>query len=356
MMKKNNLIINYDYYLFLAYLLLMIAGLIMQLNISSVRSNMSFFYRQLIWFVISFPVLWLAFYKINLDKIRNYIFPLVIFTIILLIIVLIFGENIKGSLRSIRIWHINIQPSILARIVLILYTAHILDKNQRYIDDESSPKKFLAHFSALIVIPIIILGLILAEKHFTPLVIASMTLISLLFLARINLKTIGVIILIASITIFLVLQFGPSYRSQRMDSYRKYSLFFKNNDSAEHTNQEAEYQIRESLISLASGKLFGTSPRKGTGKHYFLPEAKTDYVFAIIGEEYGFLGGLIIILCYCFLCYRGLKSSQQQNTLFLRLTGYGLSMNIFFNVIVNIGVAMSAFPSTGVTLPFISYG
>ena len=153
----------------------------------------------------------------------------------------------------------------------------------------------------------------------------------------------------------LVIQFGPTYRSRRFQSYKKYSLFFKNQTSdADQLNDD--YQVRQSLISLASGKIFGTSPRKGTGKHYFLPEAKTDYIFSIIGEEFGFLGAAVILILFIFLFYRSIIDAVQYDDLYLKLLGFGLGMNIFYNAMVNIGVAISAIPSTGVTLPFISYG
>jgi rod shape determining protein RodA len=116
---------------------------------------MSFFYRQFIWFGLSIFSLWFAFKVIKLEKIRPYIFMFLIITILLLIAVLIFGENVKGAVRSFRIWKINIQPSLIARIVLILYFAHFLDKKQKIIDD-TRPKGFLRHFNALIVMTLIV--------------------------------------------------------------------------------------------------------------------------------------------------------------------------------------------------------
>ena len=119
---------------------------------------------------------------------------------------------------------------------------------------------------------------------------------------------------------------------------------------------DKEYQVRESLLSLSGGKLTGTTPTKGTGKHYFLPEAKTDYIFSIIGEEFGFIGALIVIGLFIFLFYRTIINALRQDDIFLKLAGIGLGMNIFFNAMVNIGVSIAILPSTGVTLPFISYG
>ena len=125
-MKAKTYIAEYDYYILFVYMLLMFIGLYMQLNISSIRTSMSFFYRQFIWFGLSIFSLWFAFKVVKLEKIRPYIFMFLIITILLLIAVLIFGENVKGAIRSFRIWKINIQPSLIARIVLILYFAHFI--------------------------------------------------------------------------------------------------------------------------------------------------------------------------------------------------------------------------------------
>jgi len=354
-MKKNSIIVKYDYYILSMYIILMVFGLIMQLNISSVRSSMLFFYKQAMWFILSFLSVWFAFKVIDLQKLRKFIFIFVIITIALLILVLIMGNTVKGGTRSIRLMGISIQPSLIARVVLVLYFAHILDKKKKEIP-LSTPKGFLFKFSALIIIPAIIYFLILIEKHFTPLIISSLTILSLLFLAKIRLKTIAIILLIISITGVGIVKLGPKYRGERMDIYARYSLFHKMLGIDTEYEGKRDYQIKESLISLASGKIIGTGSKRGTGKHYFLPEAKTDYIFAIIGEEYGFLGALLIIALFAFLFLRTVINSMHTDSFYIKLVSYGLGMNIFFNAMVNIGVAMSALPSTGVTLPFISYG
>lgn len=354
-MENKKIIAQYDYYILSLYIILMIFGLIMQLNISSVRTSMMFFYKQALWFILSFLTVWFAFKVVDLQKLRKFIFVFVLLTIILLVLVLILGETVKGGTRSISLLGINIQPSLIARVVLVLYFAHILDKKKKEIS-LSTPRGFVTRFSALIIIPALIYALILVERHFTPLIISSLTILSLLFLAKIRLSTILLFLLIISVAGISVLKFGPRYRGERMDIYASYSLFHKalGNDQEYHGNRD--YQIRESLISLASGKLIGTGSKRGTGKHYFLPEAKTDYVFAIIGEEFGFLGALFILALFSVLFLRSIINGARSDSLYIRLVAYGLGMNIFFNAMVNIGVAMSALPSTGVTLPFISYG
>jgi cell division protein FtsW len=202
---------------------------------------------------------------------------------------------------------------------------------------------------------LIVFLLILAEKHFSPLIISGFTLILLLLLAKIRFSTILLIICISLFALMIVLKLGPSYRSERMQIYTKYSLLHKAFNKDTEYNGTSDYQIRESLISLTGGRLFGTTPQKGTGKHYFLPEAKTDYIYSIIGEEFGFIGALFVMALYVFLFARAIINSYKKD-MFLKLAGIGLGMNIFFNAMVNIGVSLAVIPSTGVTLPFISYG
>jgi cell division protein FtsW len=327
----------------------------MQLNISSIRTDMSFFYRQFVWFLLSGIFLWIGFKLINLEKLRRYNILFILGTLTLLILVLLIGDTVKGATRSISILGINFQPTLIARLILLIYCAHILDKKKDYIEN-SHPKQFLTNFFPIIFIAALFYILILIQKHFTPLIISVLTIISLLYLVRIKLTSILTLFFIALVFITLVIQFGPQYRSERMDIYAQYSLPYRILGTASEYEGEKDYQVRESLIALSSGKMFGTSPARGIGKHYFLPEAKTDYIFAIIGEEFGFLGALLIIFLFCFLFFRTIISSSKQSSLFYKLTGYGLGMNIFFNAMINIGVAISVLPSTGVTLPFISYG
>jgi cell division protein FtsW len=358
--KRKLMIVDHDNTILLTYIALIFVGIFMQLNINSVRSDLSFFFKQAFWFILSFISLWISFKVISLEFLRKAIFPFLVLTLLLLIAVffksIIFPESaVNGSVRSIRILGINIQPSILARVVLVLFTANVLAKKSDRID-ESTPKNFILDFSFMIIIIIIIYALILHERHFTPLVISSLTLLWMLILAKIRYSTVISIIFLVSIAGFLVLNFGPDYRGNRMNIFRKYSLTHKALNIDSDSPVSNDYQVRESLIALASGGLLGRGPTHGLAKHYFLPEAKTDYVFAIIGEDFGLWGSLLIIIAYCAIFWRAFINSRREKDLFLKLAGIGLGLNLFINAMVNIGVAISALPATGVTLPFISYG
>ena len=360
MKKRKNIIVNYDSWILLIYLFLVFVGIFMQLNINSVRTNLSFFINQLHWLILSLFFMWFSFKVVTINFIRKAIFPLLLITLGLLIAVLIKSlivENadVNGSVRSIKVLGINIQPSLLSRVVLVLFTTNALDRKKDKCED-SNPINFFKNFNFLLIIIAIFFGFILSEKHFTPLIISGLTIMWLFVLAKIRFKTIFLMIVIVSLLGFFVIKFGPQYRSVRMKIFHKYSLIHKAMDKAGDYKGDSEYQIRESLIALASGHVLGRGPNRGMAKHYFLPEAKTDYIFSIIGEDFGLWGSFLIFAAYCFLFWRTFQNSVKEKDHFLKFAGIGLGMNIFFNAMVNMGVAMSALPSTGVTLPFISYG
>jgi cell division protein FtsW len=351
MKNKRAKIVGYDYHLLAIYFILMLFGLYMQINIGSVRTSLHFFFMQLAWSVISIFSLWFAFRFINFEKARKLIFPFLIIIIILLIIVLVTGVENKGGIRRI----FGTQPSLFARVLIILYFAHILDKKKDCIED-TKPKGFFRHFNSLIIISIIIFGLVFAGRHLSILIILAMTLFWMLWIANIRFATMMTFLSIIPIMLIAVLLFGREYRKERVDIYANYSLFHRAAAIETQYTGDKDYQIQQSLISLASGGLWGTTPARGTGKHYFLPEARTDYIFSIIGEEFGFIVAAFIWGLYVFLFIRTFIIAKKAQNMYQKLAAYGLGMNIFFNALVNVGVAMSALPSTGVTLPFISYG
>jgi len=354
--KSRFMLVNYDSALLLTYLFLCGIGLYMMLNLSSVREiQMTTFIKQLIWFIISAVAMFITFVYIDLKKIRSIIPYLTFINIILLFLVLFLGRESKGAIRSFSFFGVSFQPSLTARVMLVMYFAHFIDKKKELLPD-TTPMFFLKHFLPMIVITLVSFAIILKQRHLSTIIISSMTLLSILWIVRVRLKTILVIVLIGAIGLFGVLKFGASYRSSRMEVYKKYSLFHKILGIQAETVSSDDYQTRESLTSLSKGGFFGVSSDFGQAKNFYLPESNTDYIFSVIGEERGFIGAILVFVAYCLIFFRGLLGSWKVEDLYLKIIGIGLTLNIFYNAIVNIGVAMSAFPSTGVTLPFISYG
>ncbi len=351
--KTQRYIVSFDKGILLAYGLLCLVGLIVMLDISSVQSSMVYFYRQLLFLIVSAIGALVILYSFNLEKLRGLAPYLVYLTIVLLIIVLIKGNTVKGATRQISLGFINFQPSFLARVVLVFYFAHVLDRKHEQLL-QSTPTNFFANFPALVVLTGFVFLLIILERHLSTLIIGGMTLYGMFIYAGAKKRLLLIIALIGLLGGILVLTHGADYRKSRISTYKKYSLFLK--PKGEVKADDSDYQVKESLTALTSGGLFGTGMSRGRAKHYYLPEARTDYIFTIIGEEWGFLGAIVVFGLHCYLFFRALRMANTRESRYLRFLGVGLALNIFCNVLVNTGVAMSILPPTGNTLPFISYG
>ena len=334
------------------YITLSIFGVLMILDIVSVRHSYERFIRQLIWVGLTIPI-FLIVYNIPLYIIRKLAFPLVMISIILLIGTLIpgIGVEVNGVMRRIQIGSFGFQPSILARLALIIYIAHILDKNQEFIED-AGIKNFLMNFRPLWIIPLIIFILIYFGRDFSTAAITFILVLTIFFLARIRLSIILSIILIALILVFVIIQMGPKYRKARIITYVNFIL----NKEIPKEKQEYIYQPKQSLIAISNGRILGVGSKRGRAKLFYLPFPETDYIFSVIVEEWGFIMSLLILSAYSYIFYRGMRIAVNTNSLFTSLLIAGCSLNIIINVIINVAVAIVLIPSTGVTLPFISYG
>ncbi|MDD3534986.1 MAG: FtsW/RodA/SpoVE family cell cycle protein [Candidatus Cloacimonetes bacterium] len=345
---------SYDKGILLCYLALCVIGLIVMLNISSVQSSLQYFYKQLFFFVASFIVALVVLYLFNFEKIRRANIYLVYLTIALLVLVLIKGVTKKGATRAIDLKLISLQPSFIARVALVFLFAHILDYKNELLRATKNIFHFPKNFLELTVLSGVVFYLIYAEKHLSSIIIAGITLLGMLWYAGIRKRIMLILLIVGVAGAFFMSNHSEAYRKQRIETYKKYNLFFKDREVQE-TDQK-DYQVKESLTALTSGGLFGTGIARGRGKHYYLPEARTDYVFTIIGEEFGYFGAMIVFLLHSLLFFFAIRVSNRNENQYLRFLGVGLALNIYINVLVNTGVAMSIIPSTGNTLPFISYG
>jgi len=355
--KKNRLstyIVGFDKTILLSYILLAIIGLIVMVDISSVQSSMTYFYKQLIFVFISGIAVVFILYFFNFEKLRFANTYFVYLSIFLLVLVLLKGTTVKGATRGISLGLISIQPSFFARVALVFFFANVLDKKHDLLLETKNILHFPKNFPELTLLTVLVFVLIFVGKHLSAIVIAGVTLMSMLLYAGIRKRIILIIMGLGLLTGMLIITQGDSFRMQRMQTFKKYSLFFKERDLSQSAN--ADYQVRESLVALTSGGLFGTGIARGRAKHYYLPEARTDYVYTIIGEEAGYLGAMVVFLLHSLLFFAALRMSNKQENRYYRFLGAGMALNIYSNVLVNTGVAMSILPPTGNTLPFISYG
>lgn len=355
-MKKSRTqayIISFDKIILFAYLGLCFIGLLTMLDIASVQSSMSYFYKHLVFLTISILAAIFVLYFPNLDKLKPLNPYLVYLAIIFLGLVLFMGTTVKGGTRQLGFGFISFQPSFYARLALVFFFASYLDKKH----DEllsADVKTFAREFLPLIFCTGLIFLLIILEKHLSTLIISGLTLLGILTYAGIKFRLIALILLIGFLGGVVILTQGEDYRSKRLEIYKKYSLFLRNGN--EVTTEADDYQVRESLTALSSGGFLGTGIARGRAKHYYLPEARTDYIYTVIGEEFGFVGAFVVFALHCLLFFRAFRVANRQENRYLQFLCAGVAMNIFFNTLVNVGVSISILPPTGNTLPFVSYG
>ncbi|MDA8572874.1 FtsW/RodA/SpoVE family cell cycle protein [Flavobacteriaceae bacterium] len=274
-------------------------------------------------------------------------FPVVL---ILLLVTLLQGTTIDGANASrwIRVPFVGFtfQPSTLAALVLMVFVARYLSKvfEQKITFKSSLVPLWLPVFVVLI--------LILPANFSTTAIIFTMILV-LAFLGGYPLKYLGAIVgsglLVLAFFVLLAKAF-PDAMPNRVDTWTsRIANFMDDHDS------EEDYQIEKAKIAIATGSLYGLGPGKSVQKN-FLPQSSSDFIFAIIIEEYGLLGGLFLLILYLLLLFRIVIVAQKAETVFAKLLTIGVGLPIIFQALINMGVAVELFPVTGQTLPLISSG
>jgi cell division protein FtsW len=355
-MKKNrntSYIVSIDNTILGCYLALLVIGLLVMLDITSVQSTMVNFYRHAVFVGVSVLAAIITVYFVKVDKLRPLNRWLVYLIMGLLVLVFLIGVKTKGAERWLMIGPVGIQPSTMARLVLILFFAGYLDSKQDKINI-ANVKELGMEFIPLILYTVVIFVLIFLGKHLSTLIIGGATLLGMLFYAGLRKRFVLGVLMLGLIAGTVIIAKGDSFRSDRINTYKVYSLLVPNRPAP--SNSAEEYQVKESLTALTSGGFLGTGMAHGRAKHYFLPEAGTDYIYTIIGEEFGFLGAALVLLLHALLFFRILKLAETQENRYHKYLMAGLGMNIFFNALINTGVSMSIIPATGNTLPFVSYG
>lgn len=266
----------------------------------------------------------------------------------LLYLTLVVGYNINNATRVIPIFGLTFQPSDMAKVFLVVYIARYLSKNQDEVDKFSVFAKILG-LIAIVIIPII------PENLSTALVIMTTSTL-LLIIGRIKLSFIltlvGIGFVLASLFYLFLMNIDMAkYQDTRMPTWKKRIETFMGKDDDGNSN----YQQLQSKIAVASGGIWGKGPGNSTQRN-FLPHPYSDFIFAIIVEEYGFLGGLIIIACFIVLIVRSLKMVLDSQRSFAALIVLGIAVSTTFQAFIHMGVSVGKLPVTGLTLPLVSMG
>lgn len=242
---------------------------------------------------------------------------------------------------------ISFQTSTLAALVLFVFVARYLSKNNE------EPITFQTSFIELWVPVFITLGLILPANFSTTALIFSMILM-LTFVGKYPLKYLGFIIGLAIMFLFLFMLLSKVFPDSKLFSRRSTWESRIENFTTNKPNED-DYQIEKAKIAIASGGIYGLGPGKSVQKH-FLPQSSSDFIYAIIVEEWGLIGGFGILLLYLLLFFRFVIAAHKANSSFGKLLVVGLGFPMIFQAMINMAVAVELLPVTGQTLPLISSG
>ena len=343
--KKNNMK-SIDYALLCALLLLLFIGVIMVYSSSSyyalyqkdVYNTDYYFIKEITWVIVG-TIGMLTTMSLDYHIYKKFTPWLVLITLALLVIVLFAGADINGAIRWIRLGPLSFQPSELAKYVLVLYLALLIDRRKNKI------KKFGEGTVFYLCIAAVFAVLILLEKNLSITAIIMMVAFIMILVGGAKISHLLSLVPVG-IAAGIGLIFTASYRLERLTSFL--------NPWADPSDNS--YQLIQSLYALGSGGIFGVGLGNSRQKALFMPEPHNDFIFSIIGEELGLIGCIFIIFLFMFIVIRGTTIAIKSRDNYGFLLAIGIISVISIQAIINIAVVSGSMPVTGVPMPFISYG
>ncbi len=321
-------------------------GLVMVLSASSVQaleesgSTWTYVVRQATWLALS-TVVMVIMAKVDYRHWRRLALPLLALTALLLVAVLhpALGAEVNGARSWFDFGAIRLQPSELAKLALLLFCADLLARRSHRMAD-----------SRLTLRPVLLVGgavagLVLMQSDLGAAIVIGAIIVSVLFLAGIPLARLGGVLGVATAG-FLFMALRESYRRDRLLVFLHPGV----------DPLDSGYQITQSLTGVASGGLFGVGLGASRAKYGFLPNAHTDFIFAIIGEELGLVGAVLVVGLFLTFATLGVRTALAAPDRFGMLVAGGITAWVLTQAFVNIGGVLGLLPITGLTLPFISFG
>lgn len=270
----------------------------------------------------------------------------------LLLYTLVFGTTANEASRWYTLpgFNITFQPSDFAKLALIMFLARQLAKHQE------NTRDFVKAFIPVIVPIIAITGLIMPANLSTALLL-FLTSVVLMFIGRVHFRYIMLTIAagIVGLALFITVIFLFPKTSNRVATWQNRIENFISKDSNPDKIDDKDYQVKQALIAVANGGLFGKLPGNSTQKN-FLPHPYSDFIYAIIIEEYGLVGGIVVVLLYLILLYRGMRIAAKAPRNYGAFLAIGITCSLVFQAMINMAVAVKLAPVTGQTLPLISMG
>lgn len=336
---------EFDSVIFYTTMILVFIGIIMVFSASFVQSSFKhhdayYFLKKNIVFAILGFISMITIANIDYRFWKKNAKSLGIIAFILLILVLTpLGIKANGARRWLGYSALTIQPAEIAKFATIIITAKLIEK--KYDDIKSLTKGVLP----LIIIPALFFILIMLQPNMSTAGTIILVTFVMIFVAGMDMKFVGVMFG-SGVALFLALALTSEYRLKRILSFL---------DPFQDPLGNG-YQVIQGLYALGSGGLFGMGLGKSQQKWFYIPEPQNDFIFAIIGEELGLVGCIVVIMLFVILVYRCIRIALKCSNIFACMVVIGIGAQIGIQAALNIAVSTSSMPVTGVALPFISYG
>jgi cell division protein FtsW len=323
------------------------------------KSTESYLLKQILFIAFGSGLIYVL-HLVNYKFYSRFSLFLFVISVPLLIYTLFFGTSLNDANRWIKLPIINltIQTSDLAKLALFMYISRLLSKKQDVIKDFK--QGFLP-----VIIPVAIICIFIAPANLSTALLTGATSLVLMFIGRISLKHIGMVILVAAIPVAIIVALAKAYydplqrakeplpetlRIARLETWISRTQDFLYSD-----NKDVSYQVQQSKIAIAKGSWVGLGPGNSEARN-FLPHPYSDFIYAIIIEEYGLMGGVVIMGIYMLFLFRCIRIMKRCPYAFGAFLSLGLSFTLVIQAMANMAVNVNLFPVTGVTLPLVSMG
>lgn len=342
--------IDLDYWLLGACLCLLGLGLVMNASASSAVSaahnggNHYYYFIRHVIYVAAGLVAGAACLLVPVQRWQQWSWPLLIVALVLLVLVYVpgIGHEVNGSKRWLNLRVFNLQSSELAKLFMVFFIAGYLVRHQVELE-----RKLFGFVKPLLVL-LLFAALIYAEPDFGATTVMVGSVVVMIFLAGTSMKVAApLLVILGTLGWFFVT--AESYRLERITSFT----------DPFRDQFGSGYQLSQALIAFGRGEIFGVGLGNSVQKQFYLPEAHTDFVFAVLAEELGMVGAILTVLLLTFVCLRALRlgrKAQLAGQAFAAYCAYGIAMMWTGQAFINIGVNAGLLPTKGLTLPFISYG
>src|SRR5437016_12348738 len=337
--------LQFDKWLFSATVGLALFGVVMVYSASAVialqenHSQFHYVVKQAVWTLIGFAAMFMAM-RFDYQRLNRWwiVYGLLLVTIVLLLAVFAFSP-VNGARRWMKFGGFSAQPSEIAKLSLAIFAAYFLER--RTGEERSFWKTFLPCMLVLGVLA----GLVVKEPDLGTALMLAIICVAICFAAGVRPRHVIYAAVPALLFVGQMLIFTP-FRWRRMASFI----------DPWADQQGAGYQVVQSLIAVGSGGPHGLGFAQGRQKLLFLPFAHSDFIFAVIGEELGLIGTLIVVLVFAIFLWRGMRAALRAPDRFGMLLGFGIVVGIVAQALLNMSVVLALVPTKGIPLPFISYG